>query len=148
MNGFCRQRFEDEFDEEAALFDWLFSFERHLRAITYPHVERQAMMDAVREFTLANLERSFGIDEIARRTGLSRSHYCHRFKDATGLSPAAYVAEVRLAEARQLLRKSAAPLKEIATATGFADANHLCKAFRRHYKLSPGAYRGQFSSGD
>jgi AraC-like DNA-binding protein len=144
----CRQRFADEFDEEAALFEWLFSFERHLHAVAYPQAERRAMLEELRKFTLEHLSRSFGIDEIARQCGLSRSHYCHRFKDATGLTPAAYVTEVRLAEARQQLRRSRAPLKKIATSTGFADANHLCKAFRRHYQLSPGAYRGKFKSSD
>jgi AraC-like DNA-binding protein len=140
----CRQRFDDEFDEEEALFEWLFSFERHLHSLAYPHAERQELLEQVREYTLANLSRSFGVEEIAARAGLSRSHYCHQFRDATGLTPAAYVTEVRLAEARTQLRKSQAPLKEIAAAAGFADANHLCKVFRRHYHLSPGAYRGQF----
>jgi AraC-like DNA-binding protein len=140
----CRQRFDDEFDEEEALFDWLFSFERHLHSLAYPQAERQALLEGLREYTLANIESSFGVEEIARRAGMSRSHYCHRFKDATGLTPAAYVNEVRLAEACLQLRKSPAPLKEIAAATGFADANHFCKVFRRHYHLSPGSYRGQF----
>jgi AraC-like DNA-binding protein len=137
----CRQRFEDAFEEENALFEWMLSFERHLHNAAYPQAQKKALLDDVRDFTLANLRRSFGIEEIAKHTGMSRSHYCHRFKTATGLAPAAYVLEVRLAEARKQLRKSHAPLKEIAAATGFADDNHLCKAFRRQYNLSPGAYR-------
>ena len=137
----CRQRFEDAFEEENALFEWMLSFERHLHHASYPQAPKKALLDALRDFTLTNLARSFGIEEIARQAGLSRSHYCHRFKAATGLAPAAYVLEVRLAEARKQLRKTEAPLKEIAAAVGFADANHLCKAFRRQYNLSPGAYR-------
>ncbi len=143
----CRQRFDDEFDEEEALFNWLFSFERHLHSLAYPQADRQEKLEEVRDYTLANLTRSFGIEEIAVRAGMSRSHYCHRFKDTTGLTPAAYVNEVRLAEACLQLRRSRAPLKEVAAATGFADANHFCKVFRRHYHLSPGAYRGQFREG-
>lgn len=62
---------------------------------------------------------------------------------ATGHTPAACVLELRLSEARRRPRETSAPLKDIAAATGFADANHLCKAFRRHFHLSPGAYRSQ-----
>jgi transcriptional regulator GlxA family with amidase domain len=103
------------------------------------------MLDSIRSYTLKNLRRSFGVDEIARRQGQSRSHFSHAFKQATGLSPAAYVLDIRLAEARLRLREKSVPLKEISVSTGFADANHLCKAFRRRFHLSPGAYRRQIS---
>ena len=140
----CEKRFEDAFAEEAALFEWLLCFERHVHELAHPRSLRQAMLDELATYTLSNLARSFGIEEMARKHGLSRSHYSHRFRAATGLSPAGHVFEVRIVEVRRLLRETSEPLKEIAARTGFADANHLCKAFRRHYHLSPGAYRRQF----
>lgn len=142
-----RGRFEDSFAEEAALFDWMLGFERHLHDLAHPADQREVMLAAAREFALANLGRSFGIDEIARSQGLSRSHYSHRFRQATGLAPAAFVLELRLAEVRRRLRETGAPLKNIAADTGFADANHLCKAFRRQHHLSPGAYRDLVRTG-
>jgi len=62
------------------------------------------------------------------------------FKAKTGISPAAFVTEVRLKEALKLLR-TPAKLEDVAAQTGFADANHFCKVFRRHFHTSPGAYR-------
>ena len=35
-------------------------------------------------------------------------------------------------------------LVEVASACGFADANHLCKVFKRHYHVSPGKWRAEF----
>lgn len=140
----CQRRFEDAFAEEAALLEWMLEFERHLHEQAHPRDARETMLAELREYAMKHLGRAFGIEEFARRQGLSRSHYSHRFREATGLSPAAHVLEVRLAEARRRLRESAAPLKEIAAATGFADANHFCKAFRRRYHQSPGAYRRPF----
>ena len=119
----------------------MLSFERHRHNTAYPQAQKKALWEEGRDFTVANLRRSFGIEEIARNAGISRSLYCHRFKATTGISPAAYVLETRLAEARKLLPKTPEPLKEIAAATGFADHNHPYKAFRRHHNLSPGAYR-------
>lgn len=139
----CRGNFEDGFAEEGAAFEWMLALERHLHERAHPRSERDAALAAVRLYTLENLRRPFGIEELAAREGRSRSHYSHQFSAVTGLAPAAYVLEVRLAEARRLLRETAEPLKEIAAATGFADANHFCKAFRRLYHLSPGAYRRQ-----
>lgn len=141
----CQRRFEDEFAEEETLLAWMLEFERHLHDQAHPTGRCATMLDSLRSYTLKNLRRSFGVDEFARRQGRSRSHFSHAFKQATGLSPASYVLDVRLAEARLRLRETSAPLKEISVSTGFADANHFCKAFRRRFHLSPGAYRRQMS---
>jgi AraC-like DNA-binding protein len=137
----CGRRLGDAFAEEGALLEWMLEFERHLHERAHPRGRRETMLDELRAYTLENLGRSFGIEEVARRQGRSRSHFSHCFRQATGLAPAAHVLEVRLAEARRRLREASAPLKDIAAATGFADANHFCKAFRRLFHISPGAYR-------
>jgi AraC-like DNA-binding protein len=139
----CHGRFEDQFAEECALLEWMLSFERHLHDLAHPRGQREAMLDEARVYTLAHLSRSFGVEELARRHALSRSHYSHRFRKATGLAPASFVLETRLAEVRRRLRETPDGLKGIAAQTGFADANHLCKAFRRQYHMSPGVYRRQ-----
>jgi AraC-like DNA-binding protein len=139
----CQGRFADHFAEEGALLDWTLGLERHLHDLAHPRDRREAMLREVRQFVQDNLRRSFGIEEIARKHHLSRSHFSHRFRAATGLAPAAYVLEIRLAEVCRCLRETTAPLKDIASQTGFADANHLCKAFRRRYHLTPGTYRQQ-----
>lgn len=139
----CQGRFADPFAEEGALLDWMLDLERHRHDLAHPRDRREAMLREVRRFVQDHLTRSFGIEEIARELHLSRSHFSHRFRAATGLAPAAYVLDIRLAEVCRCLRETAAPLKDLASQTGFADANHLCKAFRRRYHLSPGAYRRQ-----
>jgi len=139
----CHENFEDPFAEEGALFEWMLALERHRHDLAHPRDQREAMLQEIRHYTEANLGRSFGIEEIARQHDMSRSHYSHRFRAATGLAPAAHVLDLRLAEVRRRLRDTVAPLKEIADSTGFADANHLCKAFRRIFHMSPGTYRRQ-----
>lgn len=137
----CQQRFEDGLEEEGMLFEWMLALLGHLRDAAHPRGQREALIEELRRFTLENLRRSFGVEDFARRSGLSRSHYSHQFREVTGLSPAAFILAVRLGEVRRLLRQTDSPLKDIASSTGFADANHLCKAFRRLYHSSPGAYR-------
>ncbi len=142
----CHGRFEDHMEEEAALFDWMIAMERHMHDLAHPRGLRESMMNQARSFTMENLSRSFSVDELAALNGLSRSHYSHRFSRATGISPAAFIAGVRLDEARRLLMQCNRPLKDIAEETGFSDANHLCKAFRRSFHISPGIYRRQLGS--
>ena len=141
----CQGRFEDACAEELGVLEWVLELQRHLHDLAHPRGRRERLLEELGAFTRANLGRAFGIEEVARRHGLSRSHFSHQFRAATGMAPATFVLETRLAEARRLLRESGAPLKEVAERTGFADANHLCKAFRRVFHISPGVYRRQVS---
>lgn len=74
------------------------------------------------------------IDEIARRTGVSRSTLFRQFRDRYGFSPKDYLDSVRLNRAGQLLRQSDTPIHEIAALCGYDDSHY----FSRAYKLATG----------
>jgi len=63
------------------------------------------------------------------------------FRERTGLTPAHFATQVRVHEAARMLIETRLPLKAIAAACGFANANHFSKAFRRLQHLSPASYR-------
>jgi transcriptional regulator GlxA family with amidase domain len=87
------------------------------------------------------LPKAVDVDDLAADYGMSRSHFSHFFRQRTGLTPARHATEVRVHEATWLLLDSRAPLKQIADACGFVNANHFCKVFRRFQHLSPATYR-------
>ncbi len=72
---------------------------------------------------------------------MSRSAFSHHFRNSTGMTPALFATRVRLEEALNRLLHSDQKLESIAEMTGFGDATHFCKVFRRHYYVSPGEYR-------
>lgn len=78
---------------------------------------------------------------------LHPAYFSASFKRAAGLGPHEYVSRYRLERARDLLVASDIPLREIARRTGFYDAAHLIRVFRRFQGTSPGRYRrGQAQS--
>jgi len=135
--------FVDGFAREQLLFDFMIEYERLLYRESYPEDLREGMLDDVRAYTLRHLNAPFDVSGLAGNSGMSRSNFSHRFKAVTGLSPANYVQEVRLEEATHRLINSDLKLEAIADQTGFADANHFCKVFRRRFHLSPGEFRRQ-----
>lgn len=139
----CSGGYRDTWAEEAALLDWLCEYERFCELALYPAAPRERLLSDVRAAVLSCLQTPPDVSALARERGQSRSAFAHAFKAATGLAPAAYVTRVRLEEAVQRLLSTAETLEMIAVQTGFADANHFCKVFRRHFYLSPGAYRRQ-----
>ena len=52
----------------------------------------------------------------------------------------ACLVQLRLAEARRLLREKVAPA-EASALSGFADQSHMGRWFRRAYGMTPAAYR-------
>jgi len=136
----CASRLRYTWNFEERLFTWLWALERELYHRRYPTEPREHLLEGTRRLVLRRLERPPSGAELAEAHGLDRSAFCRKFRIITGGSPSAFVMEVRLEEALKRLR-TGAKLETIAAQTGFADANHFCKVFRRHFLSSPGAYR-------
>lgn len=83
------------------------------------------------------------VDHIARAVGVSRRVLERRFRAELGTSVYDLLQESRLVVAKNLLRSSAMPLKEIAAAGGFRSAQHLSVVFRAKLNTTPTAYREQ-----
>ena len=82
-----------------------------------------------------------GADALARAAGAAnRFELARAFRTAYGTSPHAYLVQIRLLRARQLLAAGEPP-SSVAAACGFADQSHLGRRFRGAYGVTPGAYR-------
>lgn len=126
---------------ELAGLAWMLETEQFLQEQDYPHREKQALLEALRKQVRDSLPRPLGVAEAAASFGMSRSHFSHFFRSITGMPPAGAMLRARLEEAEDRLRRTGDKLESVARGCGFADANHLCKVFRRIHRLSPGEYR-------
>lgn len=81
------------------------------------------------------------LQEIGAACGLSVSHFSRAFRKTTGLSPHAWLLEVRVETAKSMLQRRDVSLSTTARACGFADQSHFSRVFARHVGLSPGAWR-------
>ena len=141
MRGAIKKDFRDRYAVELALFEFVLAFERWAHHASDLSGERKRLLHDVRERVVTALPQAASVDAIAGDYGMSRSHFSHHFHACTGLTPAHFATEVRVHEATRLLRETREPLKQIADACGFANANHFCKVFRRFQHVSPAAYR-------
>lgn len=105
--------------------------------------ERQRLLTRVHQLVRAADYQRPNIEAVAAEFGMSRSNFSHHFRATTGLSPAAFVREVRLERAREAVVGSDASLKAVARQFGFADANHFGKVFSERFGFTPLALRRQ-----
>ncbi len=141
--GIRRGDFIDDLTVERGIIGLALDHDRLLRDRRAGPGAGDALLTEVRSALLLDPTRPVQIAELADAAGMSRSAYAHRFAKRTGLAPARYIMQVRLGEVRRGLLEGDESLSVLAARTGFADANHLCKAFRRAYHQSPGQYRRQ-----
>jgi len=94
------------------------------------------------EFMHDNYSRELSVEEIASAAYLSEYHFAHLFKRITGLTPHAYLANLRLERARVLLVETALPISEIAATVGYQSQSHFTKAFKSVTGVTPRAFRG------
>lgn len=85
-------------------------------------------------------DEDLSLADLSRLTGLPRHHLIRAFRAETGLTPHAFLVDVRVRRARDRLRLGEAP-GEVAAATGFCDQAHLTRAFKARYGVTPGAFR-------
>jgi len=83
----------------------------------------------------------WSVPALAAAVGMSRSAFAERFRAATGETPMQNLTRYRLTRAAEYLRTTNAGIREIARLTGYESEVSVSKAFRRHFGVSPGAYR-------
>lgn len=89
----------------------------------------------------ANLREVGGLDDVARRAGLSESHFRSVFRRLRGQAAGRWLRERRMAAARQRLSSTDRTLKEISAELGFGDAVSFNRSFSKFHGLPPGEYR-------
>lgn len=98
----------------------------------------------LQRWILENLAEDLSVDKLAERVAMSPRNFTRVFTRETGASPARYVAEARLAAARNQLEQTRDTLESVAAATGFGSSINLRRIFERQLHLTPGEYRQRF----
>lgn len=89
-----------------------------------------AFLQKVRACILEHLEKeNFGVEELAGALFLSRTQLFRKVKALTGRNVAAFIHQVRIGQAKQLLTTTNLAVSEIAFQTGFSEASYLRKVF-------------------
>ncbi|QBD79858.1 AraC family transcriptional regulator [Ktedonosporobacter rubrisoli] len=94
----------------------------------------------VKEHLQVHYAEEVTLQDLASVANLSPFHLSRVFSQTVGLSPHAYQTQLRLARARALLAQGFS-VDYVATEIGFYDQSHFTQQFKRHFYITPGAYR-------
>jgi transcriptional regulator GlxA family with amidase domain len=92
-----------------------------------------------------HLDEDLTVEALAGRVGMSPRNLARRFKEETGVTPAAFVESLRVETARRLLESTDLTVAAVARRVGVAHAETLHRSFRRRLGTTPQQYREHFN---
>lgn len=102
---------------------------------------KNAVVLKVVSMVAENIQKPFSLDDVASRCGYSKNHVINVFKKETGKTPYAYITELKLRMAKQMLLNSDDSLSQIGVECGFGDYINFYKSFVKVYGESPLAWK-------
>ncbi len=108
---------------------------------------RPEQVQLIRRYIAENIGEMISIEELAAEVNLSRFYFLKEFKKATGRTPYQFLTELRMEQAATWIRTAGLDLAEIALRLGFADQSHFGRVFKRHFDMTPGAFRRLHAKG-
>ncbi|MDJ0395062.1 helix-turn-helix domain-containing protein [Rhodococcus sp. G-MC3] len=106
--------------------------------------EDRAIADVL-DWALGRLHEPLTVDRLAEHAHMSRRNFIRQFQLATGATPARWVLDQRLDEARGLLETTTWSMEDISAACGFGSVVTLRQNFVTAFAVAPSAYRKQFA---
>lgn len=88
-----------------------------------------------------SLNNKIDMNAIARSAFLSPRAFRDMFKKATGKTLSAYITELRIVRAKNLLESTELPILTIMNEVGYNDSKFFYQLFERHTGMTPGDYR-------
>ncbi|MFF3430537.1 GlxA family transcriptional regulator [Streptomyces sp. NPDC002602] len=111
-----------------------------------PEGSRDERLAEVLAWARENLHQPLPVAELARRALMSKRSFARRFTAATGTTPHAWLRNLRLSSAEELLETTTLPVEEIAHRVGYGSAAVLREQFVRRRGVPPRSYRRTFTN--
>ncbi len=102
--------------------------------------------DDIAQWIRGHLGDDLTVETIADRANLSPRHLTRRFRATFGITPADFVEELRLDEARWLLVNADDAIERVAAEIGYGNDDTFRRAFERRYGIAPTEYRKRFGA--
>ncbi|WP_317855732.1 response regulator transcription factor [Chakrabartyella piscis] len=127
--------------------DKLFDTLEKLQGTIIEGLQKERENDALRPIRMAkqyiqnHYKEQITLEEVSDVVGLSTTYFSALFKKEIGEGFAKYLINIRMEEAKRLLRETNHSVFEICEAVGYHDLKHFTRTFEKAAGLKPSAYR-------
>jgi len=114
---------------------------RQAETMSANHNRRRSTIDQVVAFIDANFSTNITLNGMAQIFETTSSALSRSFKKYTGMQPIAYLNQVRINAAKELIAKTEMPLSQICTRVGYDSQTYFGRVFKSVTDMTPSQYR-------
>lgn len=107
------------------------------------HSKKQNLQE-IKDYLDAHFTEKITLDALAERFYINKFYLTRVFKEQFGQSVTAYLVQLRITQAKRLLRFTDNSIESIAQECGLNDANYFSRLFKKIEGVPPGEYRKQW----
>jgi AraC-like DNA-binding protein len=132
-------------DIESSILD-VFTQLAQKHACLPAHIDRfgiqKTKIRRVKEYIDVYYRQDITLGDLAAIAQFSPYHTLRTFRSSVGLTPHAYLIQIRIEEGKRLLRIGNS-ISDVSASTGFTDQSHFTRHFKRIMGVTPGQYLPQ-----
>ena len=130
---------------EALFLQLVLILQRHRYASDCPQqLPEGEQLDLLMSAIRGHIATPFHLDRFCQQNQLSERALKQLFRQQTGITIGQYLRQLRLCEARHLLRNPDLLIGEVASRCGFDDSNYFSVVFTRETGITPSNWRQRF----
>ncbi|RPJ95335.1 AraC family transcriptional regulator [Rummeliibacillus sp. TYF005] len=107
--------------------------------------DRDTVIEQAVDFMHQHYTEKISVAEISKRFKINRRRFTELFERHTGLNPSNYIIELRMKEAKEMLRQSDLSIAVIAFQLSYDDPFYFSRIFKKYVGVSPTAYRREIT---
>lgn len=93
------------------------------------------------DYVQQHLSRKIAVENVARRCGMSKSHFSRTFKKEHDITFQDFLIQQRMIQAVKLLKSSDLHVTQIALAVGYSELSNFTSTFQRTIGIRPSSFR-------
>jgi two-component system, response regulator YesN len=122
---------------------YLLSILQQLEKTIHQHIHRKRnpLVDELVSYIHKHFDQEMSLQMLSHKMNVNNIYLGRLFKEEHGMLFSDYLTQIRMEEAKKLLRESYLKASEVAYKVGFTDPNYFFRKFKQLSSLSPSEYR-------
>lgn len=125
-----------------AYISLMVSLAREVAVLRQPRMEDDRIQQAI-SYINDHVCESITAGQVAKALGLTQGYLSRFFKEKTGKTVVAFIQDVKMRNAKMLLRNRTLSVGEVMERLGYVSQSHFTKVFREHTGMTPARYRAR-----
>ena len=117
--------------------------EGNVSAFPQKDAQEDALVESIKRYLAQRVEDVVRLEDICNEFDYSRSFLSKRFREKTGQSLAAYATELKIEEAKRLIRETKMNFAQISHQLSFENPQYFSRVFKRCTGMTPTEFRNR-----